>query len=52
MNEVLMTLGLIWLCTFVMSFMANSAQKSNDIKMQQRAEKERRRKVDQLYGRE
>ena len=50
--EVFLTLMVIWCVTFIMSFLANSAQASNESKQLQRIEEERQKKLDQLYGRD
>tara|TARA_B100000282_G_C31678941_1_gene465780 strand:+ start:23 stop:178 length:156 start_codon:yes stop_codon:yes gene_type:complete len=50
--EILLTLGVIWVVTFTLSFLANSAQASNELKQLQRVEEERKKKLDQLYGRD
>jgi len=50
--EIILTLLTIWGVTFVMSFLANSAQASNELKQLQRVEEERQKRLDQLYGRD
>lgn len=52
MNEVLLTLCLIWAVTFVISFAAKSAEASNAEKLRQRIEDHRQKRIDQLYGRD
>jgi len=50
--EILLTIFTIWCVTFIVSFMANSAQASNKLKKEQRVEEERQKRLDQLYGRD
>tara|TARA_Y100001937_G_C6988476_1_gene270980 strand:+ start:483 stop:638 length:156 start_codon:yes stop_codon:yes gene_type:complete len=50
--EIMLTLLAIWSVTFILSYLANSAQASNEIKQLQRVEEERKKKLDQLYGRD
>ena len=50
--EIMITLMCIWGVTFVLSFLANTAQNSSEIKKLQRIEEERKKRLDQLYGRD
>lgn len=50
--DVLTTLVIIWIVTYILSFIMNSAQRSNDLKMLERVENERKKRIDQLYGRD
>ena len=50
--EILLTLLVIWAVTFVTSFLANTAQESNELKKMQRIEDQRQKRLDQLYGRD
>ncbi len=52
MMEVLLALGVVWSITFVMSYIARSAEASNAMKLQQRIELARKKRIDQLYGRD
>ena len=50
--EILTTLTIIWFVTYTLSFIMNSAQRSNEEKQMIRAENERKKRIDQLYGRD
>jgi len=50
--EVLTTLLVIWAFTFITSYIMNTAQRSNEMKQAERAEAERQKRINQLYGRD
>lgn len=50
--EILTALALIWVVTYTLSFIMNSAQASNAQKQKMREEAARKKRIDQLYGRQ
>ena len=50
--DIVVTLIVIWAVTYTLSFIMNSAQKSNEEKQLIRVENERKKRLDQLYGRD
>ena len=50
--EIFTTLVIIWVVTYTASFIMNSAQRANEQKQLIRAEDERQKRLDQLYGRD
>lgn len=50
--DILLTLFTIWMVTFILSFAANNAQASNERKIAEREEDNRKKRLNALYGRE
>jgi len=50
--SIVETLLVIWVGTYILSSLANTAQRSSEQKQQQKLEDDRQRRIRQLYGRE
>lgn len=50
--EIFYILGVVWCISFVASFFARSAAASNQLKIEQREEEARQKRLNALYGRD